>query len=148
MECCEKGRKAGKPIPTTIMGTIYEIKVLLQFTWISLVIDHWKPIISDLRSVDLLRSGPCFGRTQLRVMFDRKKEYSANASYKSQKDGDKYVELKVIFFYHDTKPIELNINFISSVFVVKGENFTNWVDNEFPKLLGNHPTIQKAKHVR
>ena len=63
--------------------------------------------------------------------------------YKLQKDGDKYMELKVIFFCHYTKQIELNINFISGVFVVKGENFTNWVDNEFPKLLG--PTNDKSE---
>ena len=65
--------------------------------------------------------------------------------YKLQKDGDKYMELKVILCYHDTKQIELNINFISGVFVVKGESFTNWVDNEFPKLLGNHPTNDKEE---
>ena len=28
---------------------------------------------------------------------------------------------------------------------MKGENFTNWVDNEFPKLLGNHPTNDKSE---
>jgi len=68
----------------------------------------------------------------------------ANCFYKT-KEGEGYIEFKVMLFYGYTKQIEININFNRGVFIVKGDNFLNWIDDEFPTLLEKYATTMKPE---
>ena len=51
------------------------------------------------------------------------------------KNEQKYNAVKIHVKYQTTKSTEILINFLTGVFLVKGSNYMNWIDDEIPKLL-------------
>ena len=54
---------------------------------------------------------------------------------KLSKSENKYHVVKIHLCYQTTKKVEVVINLITGVFIVKGTNFKNWIEDEVPKLL-------------
>ena len=55
--------------------------------------------------------------------------------YKPTKHDNKYYAVKILISYQSTKKIEIIVNLTSGVFIVKGTNYRNWIQDEVPKLL-------------
>ena len=54
--------------------------------------------------------------------------------YKLDKKTDKYFMIKIHICYQITKKVVLTVNLLTGIIMVKGENFANWIEDEFPKF--------------
>ena len=57
--------------------------------------------------------------------------------YTPGKHENKYYVIKIHVCYQVTKKVEVIVNLITGIFLVKGGNFENWIEHEVRKLLVN-----------
>ena len=55
--------------------------------------------------------------------------------YKQDVNSTSHAVPKILVCYQVTKKVTILVNLLSGTLIVKGENFINWINDEFPKLL-------------